>query len=286
MKGSCSNNGRVICGLLKTSVKKQQPWLLCWSYSMRLSHRLLILYSFPDPEWVPRTQRWSRCFLSDFNLFQGLCPFSSSSLFLEFIHLFIPYTFIEHILYFRHYAAQKFKMSRYSKMDESQPLLSKSFQLSCSRMWVWLCVCVGAGETDTWPLNVIVWQDWHRDICGYGGSTKGEGSVTCGGARQRCHREKVTPELSPKHDLGRVSKSRNGAKGRADAQAMGWGESGAYCQECESAMRLERQAEVRTRGARLQAWTWLCRQWTTIRISKQKNKIRCIFHPSHCGHRM
>lgn len=28
----------------------------------------------------------------------------------------------------------------------------------------------------------------------------------------------MTPELSPKHDLGRVSKSRSGARGRADAQ--------------------------------------------------------------------
>ena len=82
-------------------------------------------------------------------------------------------------------------------------------------------MCVGVGETDTWPLNVIVWQDLNMDICRYGGSTKGEGSVTCGGARQRCHHEKVTPELSPKHDLGRVSKCRSGAKGRADAQAMG-----------------------------------------------------------------
>lgn len=65
---------------------------------------------------------------------------------------------------------------------------------------------------------MIVWQDLCRDICRYGGGTKGEGSVTCGSASQRCHHEKVTPELSPKHDLGRVSKSRSGARGRADAQ--------------------------------------------------------------------
>ena len=43
------------------------------------------------------------------------------------------------------------------------------------------------------------------------------GQLPVWSAGQRCLHEKVTPELSLKHDLRRISKSRNGAGGSANA---------------------------------------------------------------------
>lgn len=59
----------------------------------------------------------------------------------------------------------------------------------------------------------------------------GEGQLFISSPGQRHLHEKVTPELSFKHHLDRISRGRKGAGGSTDAQATGRSENRNCCPE-------------------------------------------------------
>lgn len=97
-------------------------------------------------------------------------------------------------------------------MNESQSLMSKTLQVRCSN------VCVSGWGRDRHMVfncegvtGLILGQ-----MPGMVVEQRERGQLLTRGAGQRSLQGKVIPELSLKHDLGRISKSRNGAGDHAD----------------------------------------------------------------------